>query len=252
MNQIKTVTCRHCGRTIGSVGFVHHLRTHPKSLSYDKELLAHGIERTGTTAWKPAVPPSKPAPSQVMGTVEPPEPEPWPKASANAAYQDNGRLSITREALELALSGLERVKGELEGHIADVRATLEPPPKRTKYKIPTLLEKKIAAIRRDSKGRPIEDDGPKPGHPTGTPSAAWMPRQHTTPVATYNWTRNKNGSNKRTWSNDPEGKYRHFVDTGEIMRKASGELWPKQKASPAALAAMAKARAVQIQMRNNK
>jgi len=239
--KVSEIKCRHCGRIIKATGFWHHLTAahQGQALSYEKELVAHGIERSSHgQKWQQGAglapaPPSQIMPSQIMGTqpaLGPAAPEPREPV--------NGRLTITREALELALSGLERVKGELDAHIADVRATLEPP--RRKYvKNPDKLSRQI------DYERVMTEEKRTPGHQKGSPGSAWLPRQHSGPVATYTYMKGPNrGGSRKIWSNDPEGKYRHFKDTGEIMRKASdGKPWEKSPMTPAVLAAMKKARA---------
>jgi hypothetical protein len=235
---ISEIKCRHCGRTIKATGFWHHLTAAHQPFSYEKELVAHGISRASPgQKWQQGAglapaPPSQIMPSQIMGTqpaLEPAAPEP---RFFTAEPRENGRLTITRKALEMALSGLEYVRGELDTHIADVRATLEPPRRKYMKQIDRLIQAEV------------DHDKPRPpGHQKGAPGSAWLPRQHSGPVATYTYRKGPGGSHK-VWSNDPEGKYRHFADTGEIMRKASdGKPWEKSPMTPAVLAAIKKARA---------
>lgn len=206
MQQRKKIrfNCRHCGRTCAPQGFWKHLKEshRDKSLSYEKELEAHGFHREYRgRGWEQV---AGPAPSQVGGTFNP-----APNPAVVRALVPEGRLTISREALQLALSGLERVRGELEGHIADVKATLDPPVRRKKaYRV----------INSKWEEEPKEE-------------------------ITSRWS--TNGANKKVWSNDPEGKYRHYKDTGEIMMNPrTGEPWIKPRASAASIAALAKARSV--------
>ncbi len=188
--------CRHCGRVSKPTGFWRHLRTHREALTYEEELKAHGVNvHKGT--WTHI---GKPVPTtELVRIMNPP---------------DGERLTITREALALALSGLERVKGELEGHIADVRATLNPPLQRKAYKKQVKLPEAI----------------PRPAAKTEEITARWI--------------RNAQGVTKKYWSNDPEGRYRHNQITGEILiNPVTGRPDEKSKSSPASIAAMAKARA---------
>jgi len=256
---ISEIKCRHCGRTIKATGFWHHLTAahRGKAFSYEKELEAHGISRASPgQKWHQGAGPAPAPPSQIMGTqpaLEPAAPIDRENALGARLPRENGRLTITREALELALSGLERVKGELDAHIADVRATLEPP--RRKYMTKKLVAPDAAAGSSLLKRLDAYDDHANewrknpPGHPKGTPGSAWLPRQHSRPVATYTYIKGPNrGGSRKVWSNDPEGKYRHFADTGEIMRKASdGKPWEKSPMTPAVLDAIKKARAARWQ-----
>ncbi len=118
----RTVLCRHCGKTVGLAGLHHHLRAlHgvPKA-KYQSELALHTIQEPHTVQ-EPLAP-------------------------------DSGGLRISRDAMAIAISGLEKIQAEIAGHIADCRSTLDAPLKRKPKGV--LSEAQLNAMRANvAKGR---------------------------------------------------------------------------------------------------
>ncbi len=109
-------------------------------------------------------------------------------------------VTISAELMAVARSGLEMIAGEIQGHIADVSAALEPPRRRPQN---------ITAARIAS--------GDLVGY-----SYQAVPGFRT---------------RRKVWDNDPENKYKH-TPNGEIRYTLDGSPMLRPKLSPEMLEAM--------------
>ncbi len=124
---------------------------------------------------------------------------------AAALRSGDDPIHITEEALRTARQGLEMEAAELAGYLSDVTATLEPPSRRHITKNAERIE-----------------SGELVGY-----TYKMMP----------GWT-----TKRKVWDNDPEGKYRH-APNGEIRLQFDGSPWRRPQYSPELKAKLAAAHA---------
>lgn len=199
------IECRHCHRPIGALGMGNHMKSRHQRTWDLKEVKLHGYTRdpAGHLS-KLGTPVTSPAPIPELDSMPVPTPMPVPTG-----------LRISEEAMRIAISGLEKIQAEISGHIADCRATLEPP------------------VRR----------GRGPGRPKNISSS---PPPDGQPLPTSKW-KLINGVAKKVWSNDPGAEYQHYSDGR--FRLLNGQPMLKQPVSQAKLDSIAVARAAKAEQR---
>ncbi len=156
------VECPICGVQVGKPG----LRPH---------VVSHGV------AWDPAFLEAKPQVSQtpVLSVVGP-----------------DPRLGVSRELAEVALMGLHKTRAEIDGHILDLEAILNPPTRRGR-----MSAGEVVASTKDTIGFRYE-------------------RMMDTASGYY----------RKIWDNDPENLYQHNKLNGQIIVKMDGS--PKMRVAP--------------------
>lgn len=177
------VTCRHCGKPIGTAGFKGHLLAAHGHADYNAEIKAHGLTRSA-------------------GRLVPINDQFKRKYTRR---QDAGprTMTISEEAMAIALTGLERIQADLNRHVEDVRASLNGPVRRTH-------------TDRMQNDLPGSQEGAAPLAETHihikgkgeVPKLLWSGGRH--------------------WSNDPDKRYLHHAN-GTLRLDAAGQ--PRLKGS---------------------
>lgn len=184
------IRCRHCNTPIGSAGFKGHLQAAHGHTDYDAEIKAHGMTRQGGRL--KAVGPAN-AIVQDLSSVPVPVPV---KRKYQRQPKDVGprTLTISEEAMAIALTGLERIQADLSRHVEEVRASLNAPIRKTGKSYPAEVSL-----------QPIYEAPVKPhvhDVANGPPKLLWSGGRH--------------------WSNDPENLYGHHTD-GTLRLDAQGQ-----------------------------
>lgn len=174
------VTCRHCGKPIGTAGFKGHLLAAHGHVDYDAEIKAHGFTRDA-------------------GRLVPINDQPQFKRKYQRR-QDNGprTLTISEEAMAIALTGLERIQADLNRHVEEVRASLNAPMRKLKSVAQSVSE---GPSRAEETHIHVKGKGE-------IPKLLWSGGRH--------------------WSNDPDKRYLHHTN-GTLRLDAAGQ--PRLKGS---------------------
>ncbi len=177
-----SIKCQYCGESIGPAGLKGHFRAAHNRNDYAKELAVHGLRQVKGRLVKTDSAFDS-SPTKCKYTIQPKQVGPH-------------TLTITEEAMAIALTGLERIQADLAKHVDEVRAQLNKPGDPW----PELARQELKRM-----GKPIYE-APVQAHvqdiAQGPPKLLWAGGRH--------------------WSNDRDNIYLHHMD-GTLKLDASGQ-----------------------------